>query len=106
MLFAPAGPLGGGERTEDELLRRGEHVEGERDLVLVAFALQPADQVRGVEHRGKKGTWCVFPRVFCGGWRSDCAADSGGGSGRIRREGAGGIWGDGWAEVGVWRVGV
>lgn len=36
-----------GKRTEDELLRRGKHVKRESDLILVAFALQPSDQIRG-----------------------------------------------------------
>lgn len=40
------------ERTEDELLGRCEHVERECDFILVAFALQPSDQFRGIKHRG------------------------------------------------------
>ena len=44
---------GQGERTEDELFRRGEHVKREGDFVLVAFALQPSNQVRGIQHGGK-----------------------------------------------------
>lgn len=30
-------------RTEDEFLGRGQHVQGEGDLVLVALALEPAE---------------------------------------------------------------
>lgn len=37
-----------GKRTEDDFLRRRKHVKRESDLVLVAFALQPSNQVRGV----------------------------------------------------------
>ena len=36
------------KRTEDELLRRRKHVKRESDLILVAFALQPLYQIRGV----------------------------------------------------------
>ena len=36
------------ERTEDELLGRRKHVEGESDFILVAFALQPSHQIRGI----------------------------------------------------------
>lgn len=45
------GIVGEGRRTEDEFLGRCEHVEGKGHFVLVAFALQPANQVRRVEHR-------------------------------------------------------
>ena len=36
--------------TENKLLRRREHVEGERDFVLVAFEAEPAEEGGGVEH--------------------------------------------------------
>ena len=39
----------GFKRTEDELLRRGEHVQRERDFILVVLLLQPFDQTRGLE---------------------------------------------------------
>lgn len=39
-----------GSRTEDELLRGRKHVERERDLVLVALALKPAQQLSRIEH--------------------------------------------------------
>jgi hypothetical protein len=32
------------ERTEDEFLSRGEHVQGEGDFVLVFFELEPAEE--------------------------------------------------------------
>ena len=40
----------GGESTEDEFLRGREHVEGKGDFVLVAFALEPAEEGGCVEH--------------------------------------------------------
>lgn len=47
---------GMGNRTEDELLRRREHVEGEGDFVLVVFLLEPADEGGGlVEEEGEEG---------------------------------------------------
>lgn len=39
---------GKGKRTEDELLGGREHVKRESDLILVAFALQPSNQIRGI----------------------------------------------------------
>ena len=39
-------------RTEDEFLGRGEHVEGEGDFVLVAFALEPAEEGVSSQHYG------------------------------------------------------
>lgn len=45
--------LGGrGVRTEDEFLGRGQHVQRECNLVLVALALEPAQQGGRVEHCG------------------------------------------------------
>ncbi len=44
----------GGGRTEDKLLRRREHVEGEGDFVLVAFALEPVEEGGGVDHCGEE----------------------------------------------------
>jgi len=40
-----------GMLTEDELLGRRKHVEGECDFILVAFALEPAEKAGRVEHR-------------------------------------------------------
>ena len=40
----------GGVRTKNEFLSRGEHVEGEGDFVLIAFALEPAEEGGEVEH--------------------------------------------------------
>jgi uncharacterized membrane protein YgcG len=40
-------------RTEDELLRRRQHVQREGDLVLVALALEPAEQRGRVQHCGE-----------------------------------------------------
>lgn len=42
--------MGGIGRTEDELLRRRQHVERECDFVLVALALEPAEERGWVEH--------------------------------------------------------
>ncbi len=39
-----------GTRTKDEFLGRREHVEGKRDFVLVALALEPAEEGGRVEH--------------------------------------------------------
>lgn len=47
-------PKGGKKRTEDELLGRCEHVERERDLILVALALQPRKQIRRIQHGRKE----------------------------------------------------
>jgi hypothetical protein len=35
---------GGGGSTEDDFLRRSEHVEGEGDFILVVLQLEPADE--------------------------------------------------------------
>ena len=39
-----------GGRTEYKLLRRRKHIQGEGDFVLVAFALEPAQEAGGVGH--------------------------------------------------------
>lgn len=36
-------------RTKDELFRRRKHVETEGDFILVAFALEPPEDARGVD---------------------------------------------------------
>ncbi len=51
-----------GNRTEDELLGRGKHVQGESDFVLVAFPLEPPDQIRGIRHCGRRMADCVAMR--------------------------------------------
>lgn len=38
-----------GRLTQDELFRRSHHVKGERDFILIAFALEPAEEGRLVE---------------------------------------------------------
>ena len=52
-ILAGFGGMDSGTHTEDELLGRRQHVEREGDLVLVAFALQPSDQIRGIPHGGR-----------------------------------------------------
>lgn len=39
-----------GDHTENEFLGRREHVEGERDFILISFALEPAEEIGGIEH--------------------------------------------------------
>lgn len=63
-----SGRLERGERTEDELLGRGQHVQGEGDLVLVIFLLQPLhetsrleEEVGGGDH-DETGAECVGSR--------------------------------------------
>lgn len=46
---------GRGRDTEDELFGRSEHVEGEGDFVLVALALEPAEESCGVKHCRARG---------------------------------------------------
>lgn len=38
-----------GRLTQDELFRGSHHVKGERDFILIAFALEPAEEGRLVE---------------------------------------------------------
>lgn len=42
--------MGRVKHTKDEFLRRSKHVKGERDFVLVAFALKPSKESSHVAH--------------------------------------------------------
>ena len=46
---------GRGRGTEDELLGRSEHVEGEGNFVLVTLALEPAEEGCCVKHCRERG---------------------------------------------------
>jgi hypothetical protein len=48
-----------GGRTENEFLRRRQHVQGECDFVLVALALEPAEHGGWVEHGGEEQCGCA-----------------------------------------------
>jgi hypothetical protein len=47
-------------RTKEKLLSRSQHVKRERDFVLVAFALEPAEESGRVEHGSEEEGGCGY----------------------------------------------
>lgn len=54
---------GSGARTEDEFFRRGKHVDGECDLVLVNLHTHPADEAADEPENGTHDCECVDLKV-------------------------------------------